>query len=102
MNKILENIKDLVSSLPEKDVEIARSFIEKRDFESLKELVSSAIIKIQRNLRGDSPREDYLSLDLEKMTSLESEVSLYLDLIWVDTGCPPVDELGKDLYEEYS
>lgn len=89
-------------SLPEKDVKIAKSFIEKRDFESLKELVSSAIIKVQRNLKGESPREEYLNLNLEEMTALESEVSLYLDLSRVDSECGVEEEMGKDLYEEYS
>lgn len=102
MVKTLENIKNLASSLPNKDIEIAKSLIERRDFESLKELVSSAIIKVQRNLNGESPKKEYLELDLEKMITLESEVTFYLDLLDIDSKWEPTERVSDDIYEEHN
>lgn len=82
--RTLRNITELSVNLPLRDVELAQEFIKKRDFTSLKELVSSAIIIVKRNLRTENPKPEYLELDLDKMQQLESEIDFYLEQMRFD------------------
>ena len=70
-----------MDSLPERDIPLGNRFLSDRNFESLKELVDSAIYKIKKNLRTDNPREEYLKIDLEDLSKLKLEVDLYLSMI---------------------
>lgn len=78
MNNSLNNIKKFIPSLPSKDVNIGYKFLEKRDFESLKELVDSALIRTKRNLRIENPTQEYLNVDLDNLNILKTEVDIYL------------------------
>ena len=75
-----------MDSLPERDIPLGNRFLSDRDFESLKELVDSAIYKIKKNLRTDNPREEYLKIDLEDLSKLKLEVDLYLSMIELREG----------------
>ena len=77
-----------MDSLPERDIPLGNRFLSDRNFESLKELVDSAIYKIKKNLRTDNPREEYLKIDLEDLSKLKLEVDLYLSTI----------ELSEDIF----
>lgn len=79
-----------MDSLPERDIPLGNRFLSDRDFESLKELVDSAIYKIKKNLRTDNPREEYLKIDLEDLSKLKFEVDLYLSMI----------ELSEDIFRD--
>ena len=79
-----------MDSLPERDIPLGNRFLSDRDFESLKELVDSAIYKIKKNLRTDNPREEYLKIDLEDLSKLKLEVDLYLSMI----------ELSEDIFRD--
>lgn len=92
----LERIKSLTQELPDKDKELGHSFIEKRDFKSLWELVHSCLIRIRRNEKKENPNPEYLDLDVEKLRALEAEVGNYQSLIepnWMD-------EFGEDALDE--
>lgn len=78
MSKIIENIKKLIDSLPVKDIPLGYKFLDRRDFDSLSELIGSALYKINKNLNSDSPKEEYLKLNLENINKLKSEVDLYV------------------------
>ncbi len=78
MSEPVERMKSLMSSLPEKDVPLGHKFLDERKFDSLKELVDSAIYKVKKNLKGDNPREEYLKVDLEDLSRLKSEVDMYI------------------------
>lgn len=69
--KMLEKIKKLIDNLFPKDVDLARSFIQKRKFEDLQELVLSTIVKLER--KKDSLNET----ELEQLTKLQ-ELNGYL------------------------
>ena len=56
MSKTLKNIKKFINYLPSKDVQIGFKFLEQRDFDKLKELVDSALIRTKRNLKTDNPK----------------------------------------------
>ena len=79
-----------MDSLPERDIPLGNKFLSDRNFESLKELVDSAIYKIKKNLRTDNPREEYLKIDLEDLSKLKLEVDLYLSMI----------ELSEDIFRD--
>lgn len=77
----IERIRGLIQYLPKVDISLANTFIDTRDFESLQELVDSAIIKARRNLKSDNPREEYLSLDMDILGMLKADVDVYVALL---------------------
>ena len=78
MNKTLKNIKKFINYLPSKDVQIGFKFLEQRDFDKLKELVDSALIRTKRNLKTDNPKQEYLNVDLDSLNILKAEVDIYV------------------------
>lgn len=85
MAELLSKIKSGIAYLPERDIKHANGFIEKRDFESLYELVS-AVHKVH-NKKADKAglfnNEDDERLD-EIYTDLEGDVLTYLNYIEPD------------------
>ena len=78
MSKTLNNIKKFINYLPSKDVQIGFKFLEKRNFENLKDLVDSAIIRTKKNIKSEFPKQEYLNVDLERLNILKAEVDVYL------------------------
>ena len=78
MSKTLKNIKKFINYLPSKDVQIGFKFLEQRDFDKLKELVDSALIRTKRNLKTDNPKQEYLNVDLDSLNILKAEVDIYV------------------------
>lgn len=74
---ILNKIISLIPNLPIWDIPLGFQFIEKREFESLLELVDSAIYKTRREQFSDTPSAFYKDLDLEKLYLLKWEVTHY-------------------------
>lgn len=92
----VERMKGLVNSLPNKDRDLANTLIDKRKFEDLWDLVTSAIYKVRRN------GEKYPETNLADMNVLKSEVSSYMDQLGLnDEDELEEDELIIDDYEEY-
>lgn len=75
----VERIRYLTKFLPKDDVNLANDFINSRDFESLQEIVDSAIIKVKRNLSSNNPKEKYINLDIDELTKLKAEVDVYVE-----------------------
>jgi hypothetical protein len=73
----IERMQSLVKTLPEKDRKLAYKFIDKRQFESLYELVNSAIYKARKAHKEQL--EDIEYLDVAEMSVLQSEVINYID-----------------------
>lgn len=94
IRNLCKGIKELIPALPEKDVALGNKFLEERDFESLKLLVDSAIIRVKKNLSRESPKEEYLKVDMGDLTKLKIEVDSYYSLLY------PTDIMEKDIYEE--
>lgn len=93
----VERMKNLVNSLPSKDRSIANNLIEKRKFEDLWDLVTSAIYKVRRN------GEKYSEANLADMNVFKSELSLYMDQLGLCDEEELEDEelIMDDEYEEY-
>lgn len=81
----VQTIKELVQYLPEKDIKFANKFIDKRDFESLSDLVKSDIYKIERDINSiPEELEDEKIVKqkvLNQLENLKSEVDSYLMLL---------------------
>lgn len=92
----VKRMKGLVNSLPNKDRDLANTLIDKRKFEDLWDLVTSAIYKVRKN------GEKYPETNLADMNVLKSEVSSYMDQLGLnDEDELEEDELIIDEYEEY-
>ena len=95
----VERIKRLTQYLPKGDIALAHTFIDSRDFESLQELVDSAIVKTKRNISSNNPKEEYLSLDMDELVKLKAEVDVYVEQLQI----PYQDDVEEfeDYAEEY-
>lgn len=92
----VERMKGLVNSLPNKDRDLANTLIDKRKFEDLWDLITSAIYKVRRN------GEKYPETNLADMNVLKSEVSSYMDQLGLGDDEEFEDEEEMiDTYEEY-
>ena len=78
MSEPVERMKALMDSLPEKDIPLGHKFLNERDFDSLKELVDSAIYKVKKSLKSDNPKDEYMKVNLEDLNMLKSEVDMYI------------------------
>lgn len=100
--KPIERIRKLLNSLPKSDITLGEQFIQSRDFESLKDLVDSAIYKVRKHKAikdeegGVPPKQEYLDVDLTELSNLKAEVDVYLTQLEV-----PSNEWEEDIEEEY-
>ena len=92
MSEPVKRMKALMCSLPERDIPLGHKFLNERNFDSLKELVDSAIYKVKRSLKSDNPKEEYLKVNLEDLSRLKSEVDMYI----VQWGIPEDDMYNED------
>lgn len=96
----IERIKNLIPNLPEKDIPLGYKFLETKNYSSLSELVDSAILRIKKNLKTDSPREEYININIDSLRKLKSEVDMYCILLQEDIDSD-LDDLEDDSnYEE--
>lgn len=93
--KPIERMRKLLNSLPESDITLGEQFIQSRDFESLKDLVDSAIYKVRKNIKSENPKQEYLDVDLTELSNLKAEVDVYLTQLEV-----PSNEWEEDLEDE--
>lgn len=89
LSEPLIKIESLLMSLPRKDVKYGYKFLAKRDFESLKELVDSSIIKTINNITSENPKKEYLEVNLDELRKLK---------VYVDEYAVPYLEGDNDKY----
>ena len=89
-----KSIEGLLSALPKSDISLGKTFLQKRDFYSLKDLVDSALIKVKKGLRKENPKQEYLDVDLDNLNKLKGEVDAYYTCLEL----PEEDE--DDFYDE--
>ena len=99
----VQTMIEMTKALPERDIALALRFIEKREFEPLRELVSSAITRIIRSTNLGTPRPEYQKLDLKQMRLLETEVNRYLEALGIDfeEEMPEDEDVDEGISEEY-
>ena len=80
-SKPVQEIRKLIPFLPEKDISLGYKFLDSRDFESLQELVDSAIKKVRRSkLPTAKPElaERYKDVDTAMLHDLSSHIQDYV------------------------
>lgn len=87
-------------SLPERDIPLGHKFLEKRDFDQLKELVDSALYKVKRSIGSENPKEEYLRVDLERLNELKAEVDMYVMQLEVPSW-DDYDEFDCEIEQEF-
>lgn len=92
-------MRKLLNSLPKSDITLGEQFIQSRDFESLKDLVDSAIFKTRKNIKSENPKQEYL-VDLTELSNLKAEVDVYLTQLEIPTNEWDDEEIIEDYYEE--
>ena len=103
MNSI-DRIHKLLNNLPESDKSLGERFIQCRDFESLKDLVDSAIYKTRKSIKSENPTQEYLDVDLAELSNLKADIDVYLAILEGVEKCPEDDdEINNEEYynEEY-
>jgi len=75
----LDIIKALAKSLPSRDINLALSFIEKRQFESLLDLVKSDITLVEKNMNAEVSNPMYEVCVLAKIVELQEWVTEYIE-----------------------
>ncbi len=100
MSTPTERMKVCIKYLPSKDINLGYRFLEDRDFESLKDLVDSAIYKVRKNQKNENPKEEYLSLDLGNLSTLKSEVDTYIALLEIANNEESYEDLEDCETEE--
>lgn len=88
----VERMRKLINQLPKSDIPLGERFINERQFESLQELVDSAIFRVNKNVREDNPKEEYLKVDLWELKKLKAEVDVYVEQLQLPS---------EEEYEEY-
>lgn len=90
---LLSQIQRLIRNLPTKDIPLGKKFVEERNFESLKELVDSAI-QIDKN-RVANGKESLVS-DFTGLATLKVKVDRYCSLLEIseeeDDECSYYDD----------
>ena len=54
--------------------------------------MDSAIFRVNKNVRGDNPKEEYLKVDLWELKKLKAEVDVYVEQLQLPS---------EEEYEEY-
>lgn len=97
---LLKQIQLLITNLPPRDIPLGRRFVEKRDFESLKELVDSAIY-IDKNREANG--KESLVRDFTGLLTLKARVDKYCSLLEIpeqeDDECSYYDD--TESWDEY-
>lgn len=75
-HNLIQIMRKLMPSLPEKDIALGNKFLADRDFEELQNLVDSAIVKVKRD-RAKSEIPKYADINLDNIHKLSSVVSEY-------------------------
>lgn len=81
MSKPVDRMRVLMTSLPEKDIPLGHKFLDIRDFDSLKELVDSAVYKVKKGLKNEALKDKYANINFECLRRLKSEVDTYIELL---------------------
>lgn len=93
----LDKIKNLVHILPERDKYYADGFIDRRQFESLYELVTAIMIRVKRELSKENPNHIYSNIDYMDLTRLRADIQSYMSQLNIDAE----SEEYNDESEEY-
>ena len=73
MSSPLETIKSLIPSLPKGDIPLANKFLEEHNYEALKELTYSALVRLEKAQKREVLPEKYVGIDIDNVRNLAVE-----------------------------
>lgn len=97
----LQKINELIPALPVKDIEFAKKFVEKRDWESLKDLTWSSLMRLENAYKRESLPQKYVGIDVDKVRELALLCNEYYYLIYPDDREPAEDEYDNEVEEDF-
>lgn len=77
---LIQKIRANINNLPEKDIPIAHKYLSQRDFESLQDLVDSAIRKVEKSRTHKAKpelQERYKDIDIFKLQEMSLAITEY-------------------------
>lgn len=77
---LIQKIRANINHLPEKDIAIAHKYLSQRDFDSLQDLVDSAIMKVEKSRTSNAKlelQEKYKDIDIFKLQEMSLAVTEY-------------------------
>lgn len=79
MKSPLKRIEELIPALPGKDAQLAKKYLENRDFQSILDIVESDIYKAEKARYGrlEEASDDYIS----SLTELRGELLTYMSYL---------------------
>lgn len=75
--KEIDKIRELIDSLPKSDIPIGKVYLDNRDFYNLQDLVKSAIIRIDNNLKTENPKYEYVCIEMGDLNILNQLITSY-------------------------
>ena len=81
MAKPTDMMKAMIKYLPKRDQTFAEKFIDKRDFEALRDLIHSVVYLAEKNEVKKNPNPKYSDLDTVKLNEFKGVVDEYYFLI---------------------
>lgn len=99
MKSLLQEIKESLVILSNKDVELCNRLIEERKIDSLKEIIDSYVIKLTKKIKKSTNLE--LEEDLESFNILKNKVDTYYKACGYEDLSYEKDDLEIEDDEEY-
>lgn len=89
MGNPLNRVKELVPTLPEKDANLVKKYLEKRDFQSVLEIVESDLYKAEKAKYGrlEAVSDDYIA----SLTEMRGELVTYMSYLEVPDNSDDYD-----------
>lgn len=100
----LEFINANIKHLPIKDYNLAKEFLNKREFRKLQELVDSALYKITKNLNSENPKEEYKILDVDTIEELAIKIDEYITVVYGESfklNAGDLEDDDEEYYEDF-
>lgn len=79
MKNPLKRVEQLIPTLPERDIELAKKYLENRDFECLLEIVESDLYLAEKNRL--TKIEEFLDKRIANLTELREELMTYMSYL---------------------
>lgn len=89
----IEQMKKLMVNLPKKDIPLGYKFLNERNFQSLKELIDSALYKVKKSINSENPKPEYQNISIDNLDELKSVVDTY-------SLCIFPEDSSEDYYED--
>lgn len=81
MKDPLKRVKQLIPTLPDKDVKLAKKYLEDRNFECLLEIIESDLYLAEKNRL--TKIEEFLDKHIANLTELRGELMTYMSYLEV-------------------